>query len=451
VEDGNDLTALADALDAARAETERPSLIVTHTHIGYGSPKQDTGEVHGAPLGPEAVAATRDFFDWPEETFYIPDTVLEHTRRLLAEGADHEAAWNDLFDNYRAEHPELAAEFDRMVQGELPDGWDADLPTFTPDQGKMATRKASGITLNALAPRLPFLLGGSADLAGSNKTLLDGEASYGPDRVGRNLHFGVREHAMVGVSNGMALSGLRPYTGTFLIFSDYCRPSIRLAGLMETPVILIFTHDSIGLGEDGPTHQPVSQLLSLRAIPGLTVLRPADANETAAAWRLAVTHTDGPVALALTRQGLPILDLDTYPVAEGVPKGAYVLADADSETPDVVLIGTGSEVSLVLAAREQLAENGIQARVVSMPSWELFDAQPDAYRRAVLPPDVPRLAVEAGSPIGWHRYVGDRGDVIGLDRFGESAPGPEVFEARGFTVDHVVRRATRLTTQAQPA
>jgi transketolase len=451
VEDGNDLEAIDAALEAARAETERPSLIVTYTHIGYGSPKQDTGEVHGSPLGADAVAETRAYFDWPEETFYIPDTVLEHTRRMLPDGADREGEWNDLFDNYRAEYPDLADEFERALRGNLPDGWDADLPTFTPDQGPMATRKASGTVLNAIAPHVPFLVGGSADLAGSNKTLMDGEDSFGPEQVGRNLHFGVREHAMVGISNGMSLGALRPYTGTFLIFSDYCRPSIRLAALMQAPLILIFTHDSIGLGEDGPTHQPVSQLLSLRAIPGLTVLRPADANETAAAWHVAMQHTDGPVALALTRQGLPILDVDPDAMAEGVPKGAYVLADADEETPDIVLIGTGSEVQLVVAARERLAQEGIQARTVSMPSWELFDAQPEDYRRTVLPPDVPKLAVEAGSPIGWHRYVGDRGDVIGLDRFGESAPGPEVFEARGFTVDRVVHHATRLAKQTETA
>ncbi len=445
VKAGNDLNAIATALEAARADTTRPTLIAVRTNIGYGSPRQDTEKAHGEPLGAENVEKTRAFLNWPAERFHIPPEVQAHTREAIAQGATSEATWNNLLDNYRTTHPALAAQFDQLVAGNLPDGWTDDLPVFTSEaSGKVATRNASGTVLNAIANHFPFLIGGSADLAGSTKTLLKSEASYMPDHVGRNLHFGVREHGMAGIANGMTLSGLRPYVATFLVFSDYCRPSVRLSALMEQPVIYIFTHDSIGLGEDGPTHQPVSQLLSLRSIPGLTVFRPADANETAAAWRYTLAHTDGPVALALTRQGLPTLDLDRYPVAEGVPKGGYVLAEAEGGTPDVVLLATGSEVALVMDAQAQLQTKGIAARVVSMPSCELFDAQPNTYRHSVLPPEVPTLAVEAGLSLGWYKYVGAQGDILGLDRFGVSAPGAEAFEALGFTVDHVVEKATAL-------
>jgi transketolase len=464
VDDGNDLDAIDKALREARGETARPSLILVSTHIGYGSPgKQDTFEAHGAPLGEEEAKRTKTNLGWPAEPpFFIPSESLARFRAGISAGQRAEAQWNERFAAYAKEFPDLAREIEQLMRGQLPEGWDSGIPDFPADAKGVATRAASGKILNAIAPKLPSLIGGSADLNPSTFTALpklgdfespgrefkDGQGSVGGgwDYAGRNLHFGVREHGMGAALNGMAAhGGIIPFGATFLIFSDYLRPSIRLAALMELGVIYVFTHDSIGVGEDGPTHQPVEQLVALRAIPRLVVIRPCDANETAAAWRVAIESRDRPVALVLSRQNLPTLDRAQFAPADGLRRGAYVLADAPGGKPDLVLIGTGSEVSLIIAARQKLSELNIQARVVSMPSWELFDAQPRDYRDSVLPPSVrPRLAVEAALPQGWHRYVGEGGDVLGVERFGASAPGPVVMEKLGFTVDHVVERALAL-------
>jgi transketolase len=464
VEDGNDITAINGALSAARSETQRPSLILLRTHIGYGSPgKQDTFEAHGSPLGAEEVKRTKEKLGWPvEPPFFIPPEALTCFRESVTKGERAEADWQERFSAYKQKFPELAKELEQALRGELPQGWDTAIPDFPADAKGVATRAASGKILNALAPKLPTLIGGSADLNPSTFTVLEklgdfenpqldfshsqGAAGGGYSYAGRNLHFGVREHGMAASLNGMAAhGGIIPFGATFLMFCDYMRPAIRLAALMELGVIYVFTHDSIGVGEDGPTHQPIEQLAALRAIPHLTVIRPGDANETAVAWRVALESRRGPVALVLTRQNVPTLDRNQFAAAEGLRRGAYVLADEPDGKPDIVLIGTGSEVALVAAAREKLAEQKIHARVVSMPSWELFDLQPRDYREAVLPPSVrPRLAVEAGLPQGWRFYVGDGGDVVGLDRFGASAPGNVVMEKLGFTVDNVVKRALAL-------
>ena len=450
VADGNDLEALEAAALAAVAEEERPSLVAVRTHIGYGSPaKQDTAAAHGAPLGAEEVAATKQNLGWPEEpTFRVPAEAREALAEAATRGAEAAREWDALLDGYRADHPEPAAELERRLGFELPAGWQRALPVFAPEDGPLATRKASGQVLAAIAPHLPELVGGSADLTGSNNTYQKGEADFSAaEPGGRNFYFGVREHAMGAAMNGMALSGmLRPYGGTFLIFSDYMRPAIRLAALMEQPVIYVFTHDSIFLGEDGPTHQPVSQLLSLRAIPGLTVIRPGDANETAAAWRVALERGEGPTALALSRQKLPILAETASRAAEGVHRGGYVLADPeDGEDAQAILIATGSELALALEAHRLLAADGLPTRVVSLPSWELFDGQGPAYRASVLPPAIgKRLAIEAGTPLGWERYVGPQGLVIGVDRFGASAPSADLAEEYLFTAEEVARRARQL-------
>lgn len=464
VEDGNDLQAIAQALRAARDETTRPSLVLVRTHIGYGSPgKQDTFEAHGSPLGEDEVKRTKQRLGWPAEpSFLLPEEALACFRESVGKGEKSEAEWNRRFSAYAQKFPDLAREFEEVMRGELPKGWDAAVPDFPADAKGLATRAASGKILNAIAPRLPTLIGGSADLNPSTFTVLQnlgdfessardfsqsqGSAGGGYGYAGRNLHFGVREHGMASSLNGMAAhGGIIPFGSTFLMFSDYMRPAIRLAALMELGVIYVFTHDSIGVGEDGPTHQPIEQVAALRAIPQLTVIRPGDANETAVAWRVAVESRHRPVALVLTRQNVPTLDRNQFAAAEGLRRGAYILADAPGGKPDIVLIGTGSEVALVVAAREKLAEQKIHARVVSMPSWELFDLQPRDYREAVLPPSVrPRLAVEAGLPQGWHFYVGDGGDVVGLDQFGASAPGNIVMEKLGFTVDNVMKRALAL-------
>jgi len=443
---GNNIEAVARAIEAAQAETQRPSLIIAHTHIAFGSPhKQDTAEAHGAPLGEEEVRATKQALGWPlEPPFFIPPEALAHFRQAVERGRAWETEWQRLPDAYAAQHPELAARWRTVMAGELPPDWDADIPLFQPEDGPMATRVASGKALNALVDRLPTLVGGSADLAPSTSTYLRGHGDLEFNRYcGHNMHFGVREHAMGAIVNGMALhGGVIPYAGTFLIFSDYMRPPIRLAALMGVHVVFVFTHDSVGLGEDGPTHQPVEQLAALRAIPHLTVIRPADANETAEAWRVAI-QAKGPVTLALSRQNLPIFDRAALAPAAGLARGAYVLADApDGRRPTIILIATGSEVALALAARDELARRGVAARVVSMPSWELFEEQPQSYKDEVLPPNVTaRLVVEAGVPQGWARYVGDAGDVLGLERFGASAPGKTVLEKLGFTVDNVVAQA----------
>ncbi|CBE69724.1 Transketolase (TK) [Candidatus Methylomirabilis oxygeniifera] len=447
--DGNDVKGIEAAISAAQAESDRPSLIMARTHIAYGSPnKQDTSEAHGSPLGDEEIRLTKEALGWPlEPTFYIPDEALAHFREALQRGRTREAEWQTKFDAYAAAYPELANEWNRVMSGQLPEGWAEKIPIFTPAGGGLATREASGKVLNAIASSLPTLIGGSADLTPSNNTYLKGGGDFQRSSPGgRNFHFGVREHAMGSILNGMALhQGVIPYGGTFLVFSDYVRPAIRVAALSHIHVIYVFTHDSIGLGEDGPTHQPIEHLSSLRAIPNLTVIRPADATETAVAWRAALEHRSGPVVLALTRQKLPTLDRTKFPPAELLLKGAYILADADQGHPRVILIATGSEVSLALEAWGRLVDQGIPARVVSMPSWELFDRQPEAYRDEVLPPAVTaRLAIETGSPHGWHRYVGLRGGVIGMTRFGASAPYQVLLQQFGFTTEHVVSRAMEL-------
>ncbi len=449
VADGNDLDELEAAIRAAEGEAERPTLVVVRTHIGYGAPtKQDTAEAHGAPLGAEEVAATKGARGWPlEPTFHIPPEAREAFAGVRARGQDLEAGWNRRLADYGRAHPELARELQARLAGELPAGWEQDLPTFTAGDGSLATRSASGKVLNALGKRLPHLVGGSADLSPSNNTLLASDGDFSAhDRRSRNLRFGVREHAMGAILNGIALTrAFIPYAGTFLIFSDYMRPAIRLAALMKLPVIYVFTHDSIFLGEDGPTHQPVSQLLALRAIPGLTVLRPADARETVEAWRLALANRQGPTALALTRQKLPILAETAARAREGVGRGGYVLADPAAGEPRALIIATGSEVAVALEAQGRLDQAGLPTRVVSMPCRELFDRQPAEYRRSVLPPGVSRrLAVEAGTPIGWHKYVGEGGDVLGVEGFGASAPYQVLAREYGFTAEEVERRVRKL-------
>lgn len=446
VPDGEDLDGVAAAIRLAQIETSRPSLIAVRNHIGYGSPKQDSAAAHGEPLGPEALKETKRKLGWPlEPEFYIPAEALAHFREAIARGAAQQGEWAELFAAYRRASPQLAAQFERTFRRELPPRWDTGLPVFHPDLKEIATRDASGKVMNLLAERVPELMGGSADLSPSTKTTLVGYGDMGFRKdVGRNLHFGIREHAMGAIVNGMALhGGLIPYGATFLVFSDYMRPALRMAALMQAQSIFIFTHDSIGLGEDGPTHQPVGQLLSLRAIPGLLVIRPADANETVVAWRIAM-QCRKPVALVFSRQKLPVLDPDRYPIGSGVERGAYVLVDGEGQRPQIILIGSGSEVHLALAAREELARQDISARVVSMPSWELFDLQTAEYRQRVLPEDVPKLALETGVSLAWCRYVGKDGGVIGLDRFGASAPGAVVMDKLGFNVEHVVTRALAL-------
>ncbi len=443
--DGHDMPAVEAALGAARAETTRPSLIVARTHIGFGSPnRQDTAKAHGEPLGEEEVRLTKERYGWPlEPKFRIPEEVRVRFREHASKGAAREAEWRKTFTRYQQEHPELAAQLQAALAGELPKGWDADLPNFPTDK-PLATRAASGRVLDAIAPRIPTLIGGSGDLTPSNNTLSKGERALQRDDLsGRYIHFGVREHAMGGILNGLSLhGGLFPYGGTFLIFSDYMRPSIRLAAIMHQPVIFVFTHDSVGLGEDGPTHQPVEHLASLRAMPNLVVIRPGDATEAAEAWRIALSRRDGPTALCLTRQALPVLDRSTLSPAAGLARGGYILSDARNFS--VILIATGSEVHLALAAQKILAEQGVAARVVSLPSTDLFDRQPREYRDAVLPPGVKaRVAVEAGATFGWERYVGDHEAVVGLDRFGASAPYKAIFENLGITAEAVAAAALR--------
>ncbi len=446
VDDGNDLDAIHLALEAARREETRPSLIVLRTHIGDPAPtKRDTAEAHGAPLGADEVKRTKEILDWPQEAFVVPDDALAHWREALPRGKQMEAEWQALFDRYAIEHPDDAAEYTRVLAGNLPDGWDASLPVFTPKDGKLATRQASQKVLHALADAVPELAGGSADLVESTGLNVDNLGVFGPVENGRLFHFGIREHGMAASLNGMAAhGGIRPFGSTFLIFSDYMKPSVRLAALMGVPVIFIGTHDSIGLGEDGPTHQPIEQLAMLRAIPHLTVIRPADANETREAWYSALSRTTGPTIMALTRQKLPILDRSVLAPADGARRGAYVLQDTDGK-PDAILIGSGSEVHLALQAAELLGKDGIKTRVVSMPSWELFAEQDQAYRDSVLPPDVrKRVSIEAAATQGWERWTTDSGIAIGIDHFGASAPGEKVMEEFGFTAAHAADAVRRL-------
>jgi transketolase len=448
ISDGNDVDAIDNAIQAAKQD-ERPSLILCRTHIGYGAPhKQDTAEAHGEPLGDDELNAAKENLDWPKEPrFFIPDDVLAFYRQAVERGAKLENEWNARMQAYRNAFPELGAEFDRRMNGVLPSGWDADLPVFPADPKGMASRAASGKVINALAPNLPELIGGSADLRPSNKTWIDGSPDFQKKTPnGRNFHFGVREHAMGAAINGMALhGGVIPYGATFLVFSDYMRPAIRIAALSHIPSIIIFTHDSVGLGEDGPTHQPVEHLAALRAIPNLTVIRPADANETVEAWKVAITHRDQPIALIFSRQNLPTLDRSVYAQADGLQKGAYILADMGDGAPELILMASGSEVSLIVEAGVKLAADGLRVRLISFPSWELFEQQDKAYRESVLPKNIrARLAVEAGVAQGWERYTGDSGGVLSIERFGASAPAKIIFEKLGFTVDNVITKAKEL-------
>jgi len=448
VADGNDLTAIDAALTAARRVIDKPSMIIVRTHIGFGSPnKQDTAGAHGAPLGEEEVKLTKQNLGWPSlEPFHVPEEALAQWRQAKERGARLEDEWKRKYADYRKAHPALAAELERRLAGKLPDGWDADLPVFTAKDAQ-ATRAASGKVLAAIAPKIPELIGGSADLAESTNVTFHKEGELAPGNLGgRNMHFGIREHGMGSIMNGMALhGGVRPVGSTFFIFSEYMRPPIRLAALCNLPVIYVFTHDSIGLGEDGPTHQPIEQLASMRSIPNLIVLRPADPTEVVEAWRIALTHRTGPVALVLTRQKVAVLERTKYAPASGVRQGAYVLADAKGGDPAVILISTGSEVELVVGAYEKLTAEGIKARVVSMPSMELFAQQPQKYRDSVLPPAVrARVAVEAAIAQPWYRWLGDRGTMLGIERFGASAPAPRIYQEFGLTVENVVKKAKEL-------
>ncbi len=450
--DGNDLEALSAAIKNAQKEINRPSLIKVRTHIGYGSPnKADTASAHGSPLGEEEVKLVKENFGFdPDKYFEVPTEVLNYYRAAGNKGIKKEQDWNELYRSYRKEYTELADEYELLSTGKLPQGWKEKLPVFNAGEKKIATRKASGKVLNAIANYLPNLIGGSADLAPSTDTNLEEYKSFSAtNRDGRNFHFGIREHAMAAVLNGMALSKwIIPYGATFLIFSDYMRPPIRLAAIMKIRPIFIYTHDSIGLGEDGTTHQPVEQFIGLRSIPNVTVIRPADANETTQAWRVALEHSGGPVALILTRQGIPVIDQEKYTKAAELEKGAYILSESE-KTPQIILIATGSEVQLIVAAQQKLKEQNIAARLVSMPSWELFEKQDYAYKEKIFPKYLrKRLAVEAASTLGWHKYVTDEGDVIGINKFGESAPGEEVMKEYGFSVDNVVNRAKALLDKA---
>ena len=443
-----DIEAIDAAIKTAEAETARPSMIVIQTTIGYGSPhKQGTSKAHGSPLGVEEVALTKKALGWdPDRFFYIPETAAAHLRVAVERGQRAQAEWQQRFDAYAKAFPDLAAEWQQGLRGELPKGWDTDLPSWKPGDAE-ATRTAGGKALNAIAARVPWLIGGDADLSGSTDTSLKDAGSFdGQTGAGRNLHFGVREHTMGAIANGIAYhGGLRPFVATFFVFSDYMRPAVRLAALNELPVIFVWTHDSIGLGEDGPTHQPIEHLMALRAMPFLHVVRPGDAAEAVEGWRWAMTHRDGPVAFVLTRQKLPVIDRTRFAPASGVARGAYVLADADGGAPQAIIIATGSEVSVALGARELLAKDGIRARVVSMPCWETFETQGVEYRESVLPPAVQaRVSVEAGVTFGWHRWIGDAGIAIGVDRYGSSAPGEINMEKFGFTADKVARTVRSL-------
>ncbi len=447
VKDGNDVDAVDKAIENAKKDP-RPSLILCRTNIGFGMPnKQDTSKAHGEPPGEDELEGAKKKLDWPlEPRFYVPDDVLDHFRQVREIGEDREKSWNSQFEEYEEKHPELASEFSRRIKGELVPNWDEDLPVFPADDKGMATRAASGKVINAIAKILPEMIGGSADLTPSNKTWIDGSPSFQADTPeGRNLHYGVREHAMAAAVNGMvAHGGIIPYSATFLMFSDYMRPSIRLSALSQHGSIWVFTHDSIGVGEDGPTHQPVEHLASLRAIPNLIVIRPGDANEVVEAWKLAINRRDGPTLMALTRQNVPVLDRKKFNPAAGTAKGAYVLADF-GDKPEIILIASGSEVGLIVKAAEKLHAEGISVRLVSFPSWELFDAQSQEYQDSVLLPDVKaRLAVETGVSQGWERWVGDAGSCVCVNKFGASAPGKVLFEKYGFTVENVVEQARKL-------
>ena len=452
VEDANDLDALDHAIVEAKQVTDRPSLIVVRSHIGFGSPnKHDTAEAHGSPLGEDEIKLTKEALGYPsQEAFYVAPEALEHWRKMKDRGAKLEQEWQSRYDAWKGAYPSDASELERRLRGDLIDGWDDLIPTFTAENGNVASRAASGAVLNAMAPKIPELVGGSADLASSTNTIVKGAGSISPDDyAGRNFHFGIREHGMGAVMNGMAVhGGFIPYGATFLIFSDYMRPAVRLAAIMKQHVIYVWTHDSIGLGEDGPTHQPIEQLSTLRAIPDFTLIRPADASETAEAWRAALKHKDGPVALVLTRQKLGFIDRTKYGAASGVANGAYILSDAEGGAPQVVLMSSGSEVAIIIEAQKKLHEAGVRTRVVSMPSHELFAAQSKEYRDSVLPPGIKRVSIEAAQPMSWQRWVGADGIALGLHRFGASAPYKDLYTHLGITVDKVVESAKQLVGAA---
>jgi transketolase len=456
--DANDIDRIQQALDEFQQTKNRPTFIILDTHIGYGSPhRQDSPEAHGEPLGEEEERLTKRFYGWPEDAkFLVPDGVYGHFQQGIGKrGAEARRQWTELFAAYRTKYPELATEIDQMQRREMPTGWDNNLPIFAADSKGMAGREASGQVLNILAQNIPWFMGGSADLGPSNKTLLKytGAGDFQPNNLGgKNFHFGIREHSMAAIINGLALSKLRPFGATFLIFSDYARPAIRLSALMELPALFVFTHEAMGDGEDGPTHQPVEHLCSLRAIPGLVVLRPADANEVVECYRYAIQLRHKPAVIALTRQPVPTIDRRKYASAAGVARGAYVLADPPGENPEMILIATGSEVALALDAHEQLTEQGIHSRVVSMPSWDIFELQPQEYRESVLPPDIKaRIAIEQGSTLGWDRYVGESGRVIGMHTFGASAPLKELQKKFGFEPDHIVEIANAMLDKSANA
>jgi transketolase len=451
VDNGNDLDAISQAIKIAQSITDKPSLIRVRTVIGYGSPKAGTNKAHGEALGPEATKATKKKLDWPEDkTFWVPDDAKANWLQAVDKGKKYEQEWNDLFAAYKKEYPDLAAEFERTHAGKLASGWEKSLPVFPADAKPIATRSAGGEIMDAIAKAVPELIGGAADLTTSTKTILKDGGNFHLDPKGRNIFFGVREFGMCAAVNGMAVhGGLIPYGSTFFTFSDYAKPAIRLAALMQSHSLFIFTHDSIALGEDGPTHQPIEQLTMLRAVPHLTDFRPADANETVAAWRLALERRQ-PAFMALSRQNLPILDPEKYKVAEGVRKGAYILQDGGA-SPDVLIVATGAEVWPVLDAAAALKKEGISARVVSMPSFRIFEEQPDAYKQQIFPDHLPKLAVEAGAPMSWYKYVGRHGDVIGLERFGASSLGAVALQELGYSVDNITKRAKQLLERVRPA
>jgi transketolase len=445
--DGYQLEEIANAIEQAKGERNKPSLIIARTHIGYGSPnKQDSADAHGAPLGKEEVRLVKKNFGWPEDkSFYVPKEVLGRFRRAREKGERLEAEWNSFFERYAKGYPEMAKSWEQMMKGSLPDVWKDPLPEFLPEDGPMGTRYASGKVLSSIAPKIFSLIGGSADLGTSIMTYIPSLGDFDKDRGGRNIHFGVREHAMGAIFNGLALNKLTPYGGTFLIFSDYMRPAIRMAAMMGLRVIYVFSHDSIGVGEDGPTHQPIEQLADLRSIPNLTVIRPADANETVYAWKVALENRTGPTALILTRQRLPIIDRRRYADAGGLKRGGYIVADPEEGSPELIIIGTGSELYLAIDAHEGLKTEGIRSRVVSLPSWEIFKGQTKKYRDHVLPPDIKaRLAIEAGSPMGWRDFVGLEGEIISMESFGHSAPQDVLFEKFGFSVKNLVMKTKGL-------
>ncbi len=450
VEDANDLPGLEKAVLNAKNEKNKPSLIIVKSHIAFGSPNmQDTSESHGAPLGEEEIRLTKEVYGWPDKDFYVPDEVSEYSKERVDIGLKSEQNWNIIFDEYSGKYPELAKEFELIQKGELPAGWDSDLPVFPADEKGVPTRKANNKIMNAIGSKVGWLLGGAADVGSSTNTYLSDTSSFSIDNTeGRNFHFGVREHAMAATVNGMALSNLRPYCSTYFIFSDYLKPSLRLSALMELPVTYIFTHDSIGLGEDGPTHQPIEQLATLRATPNVDVIRPADANELSELWKHVMASTKSPSVLVLTRQNIPVIDRDKYLSADGSLKGGYIIADSDGE-PEIILISTGSEVSICLEVFEKLKEEGINPRVVSLPCFSLFEKQSREYRDTVLPPSVKkRLSVEAGSTFGWERYVGNNGHgkAYGIDRFGESAPCKDVMNEFGFNAENIYKEAKIITS-----